>query len=545
MSPGREIDTLAPVPPTPSLFTRRRFLRLLGQGALVAAVPAPSLPAASADANAVTLSILHTTDLHGHILPTVDYHAHPDLGGLARCATQIRAWQSANSHWVLLDIGDVYQGTAVSLASQGALMIRLLNALNYDAWVVGNHEFDWGTDTFAARVAESNMPVLSGNALIAGQTVGTATDSAHPLSRLRPWIIKEVAGFRIAIVGLTTPALSTWLPPENLRGFEPLDPVESLRTILTELAPQKPDAIVLAGHMGLIRKDDFANQIGALTLDFPQLTVCIGAHTHQDHSGEWINGVLYTQADHYGIHVGKVDLTFDRATRKLLRHEAVTVLMDHQVAFDPQVMSLAQNDLAAADQLLARKIGELTEPFRASTVFGQPGEQERLIASAMLAALRQKGGDADVVLHGLFDDTHDLAAGPVTVGDAWRVLLYENQIVTVDISGADLLAVAQEVATAKDLRQLMGLQVAATREGAAWKVTGLKTAAGAPLSDAKLYRVALNSYDSQSGGGRLPLLAQLVAAPSSHRVLHPVETRDALIDFFTTRGKVGRGLLLV
>jgi 2',3'-cyclic-nucleotide 2'-phosphodiesterase/3'-nucleotidase len=189
---------------------------MLGQGSLLVALPG-SLWADEADA--VTISILHTTDLHGHILPTVDYNDHPDLGGLARCATQIRQWRRANPNSVLLDIGDVYQGTELGLRTRGATMIRCLNALAYDAWVVGNHEFDWGLEAFADCVGLSAMPVLAGNAMVAGKPVGTLGESAGPLARLRPWLLKEVAGFRLAIISLTTPALATWLPPEKWRGL--------------------------------------------------------------------------------------------------------------------------------------------------------------------------------------------------------------------------------------------------------------------------------------------------------------------------------------
>src|SRR3984957_15804265 len=150
------------------VVSRRRFLRALGQGALWAALPAPLW---ADQGEVVTISILHTTDLHGHILPTVDYNDRPDLGGLARCATQIRQWRRDNPNSLLLDIGDVYQGTELGLRTRGATMIRCFYALAYDAWVVGNHEFDWGLEAFADCVALSSMPVLSGNAMVAGAPV--------------------------------------------------------------------------------------------------------------------------------------------------------------------------------------------------------------------------------------------------------------------------------------------------------------------------------------------------------------------------------------
>jgi 2',3'-cyclic-nucleotide 2'-phosphodiesterase/3'-nucleotidase len=521
-------------------YSRRRFLRALGQGTLLAALPGP-LWAETDDT--VTISILHTTDLHGHILPTVDYNDNPDLGGLARCATQFRQWQRENPNALLLDIGDVYQGTEFSLHSRGATMIRCLNALAYDAWVVGNHEFDWGLEVLASAVGLSAMPVLSGNAMVHDQPVGRIGDAAGSLARMRPYIFKEIVGIRLAIVSLTTPALSSWLPPELLSGFEVLDPVETLRTLMVEIGAQKPDAIVLAGHMGLTRRDDYANRIGALTREFPQLVACLGGHTHQNHGSETVNGVLYTQADHFGIYAGKVDLTFDRASRRLLGRSACTVPMDRQIAQDPLVLSLARVELDAAEQILNQPIGELTEAFDIQSSFGHPSDVERLIGSAILASLHKRDVAVDVVVHGLFDNKHPLAAGMKTIADTWAVLPYENEIVTVDISRGDLLALAHDFGAGTEIRNLMGVTVQSSGSANTFRVDDLRAADGSPLPEKPTYRVALNSYDSQSGGERFTTVAKLVARPLSRRVLHPIQTRDALIDFFITRGKVGKGSL--
>lgn len=523
-------------------YSRRRFLRALGQGTLLAALPG-SLWAESSEA--VTISILHTTDLHGHIVPTVDYNDNPDLGGLARCATQFRQWQRENPNTLLLDIGDVYQGTEFGLHTRGATMIRCLNALAYDAWVVGNHEFDWGLDAFAATVGLSSMPVLSGNAMLHGQPVGKLGDSAGPLAKLRPYLLKNIADIRLAVVSLTTPALSSWLAPEQMAGFEVLDPVETLRALLREVSAQKPDAILLAGHMGLTRRDDYANRIGALTREFPQLVACLGGHTHQNHSSETVNGVLYTQADHYGIYAGKVDLTFDRTSRRLLSRKACTVQMDHQIALDPLVLSLAKSELDATDQILAQPIGELTEAFNVDSAFGHPSDVERLIGSAIVAALHKKNLLIDVVVHGLFDNKHPLTAGSKTVADTWAVLPYENEIVTIEITRADLLALAHDFGSGAETRNLMGVSVISSGSGNTFRIDDLRAADGSRLPDKDSYRVALNSYDSQSGGQRFTTVAKLVARASSQRILHPIQTRDALIDFFLTRQKVGRALLLV
>src|SRR5438067_11943052 len=118
-------------------WTRRDFLKLAVRTGLLGAFPTLASAAAALESDTVCISILHTTDLHGHILPTADYHGNPDYGGLARCAAQIRRWRWQNSNSILIDVGYGYPGTDVSLRNKGELMIDLFNHLRYDAWIVG------------------------------------------------------------------------------------------------------------------------------------------------------------------------------------------------------------------------------------------------------------------------------------------------------------------------------------------------------------------------------------------------------------------------
>src|SRR5881394_4275227 len=158
-------------------WSRREFLKLAGRAGLVKAVPTLASATAALNADTVCISILHTTDLHGHILPTSDYDGNSDRGGLARCVTQIRRWRRQNRNSILIDIGDVYQGTEVSLRTNGTLMIDLFNHLKYDAWIVGNHEFDWGVERFMNALTKSKMPVLAANMSMEGKASGEILDS--------------------------------------------------------------------------------------------------------------------------------------------------------------------------------------------------------------------------------------------------------------------------------------------------------------------------------------------------------------------------------
>src|SRR5207245_7855980 len=91
-------------------WSRRDFVKLLSRAGIAGAVPTLA-KAAGLSPDVITISILHTTDLHGHILPTVDYDGSPDVGGFARCVTQIRRWRRHNPNTILIDAGDIYQGT--------------------------------------------------------------------------------------------------------------------------------------------------------------------------------------------------------------------------------------------------------------------------------------------------------------------------------------------------------------------------------------------------------------------------------------------------
>ena len=288
-------------------WTRRDFLRLAGRAGLLGAFPTLANAAAALEPDTACISILHTTDLHGHILPTSDYDGSTDRGGLARCVTQIRRWRSQNPNSILIDVGDVYQGTEVSLRNQGELMIDLFNHLKYDAWVIGNHEFDWGIEPFTNALQKSAMPVLGANTTLDGKPAGSSSDSQHPFAKVQPFVVKEIEGIKIAIIGITTPGMSFWLPREFTVGIDFQHPVEPVRRAIAKAKGEGADAIVLTGHMGLKPRtggDDFANTVMALTSEFPDVAAFLAGHTHQAIPSRLTNRVLLTQADHFGIHVG-------------------------------------------------------------------------------------------------------------------------------------------------------------------------------------------------------------------------------------------------
>ncbi len=516
-------------------WSRREFLKLAGRAGLVSAVPTLASATAALNADTVCISILHTTDLHGHILPTADYNGNPNYGGLARCAAQIRRWRRQNSNSILIDVGDVYQGTDVSLRNKGELMIDLFNHLNYDAWIVGNHEFDWGMETFIDALQRSTMPVLAANFARNGKPAGASSDSEHPFAKIQPLIVKEIAGIKLAIIGVTTPGMPFWFVPEFTRGIEFQHPVEPVRRAITRAKSEGASVIVISGHMGLKMRtggDDFANTVMALTSEFPEVAVFIAGHTHQAIPSRVTNGTLFTQADHFGIHVGRVDLLFDRNSKKLLHREAICELMDNRFHSDHVIVSRAKSQLAESEAALSQPVGELAETLRGRSRPGSPSDVERLIGAAISEALAERSVPVDGVMHGAFDDRATLVAGPKTLNDIWNLIPYENYIVTAQLSSEEIKAVMEEVFTSHEKRNLLGLEVKTQGRGIDCRIVSMTLPNGQSLERNKKYVIALNSFDSRSGGHHFMKLRALLERPAAQYVLHPVQTRDALIGYF-------------
>ena len=519
--------------------TRREFLRTIGQAGLFFATPQIAR-LAEGSSDLVQISILHTTDLHGHILPTSDYSGNPNLGGFARCATQIRRWRRQNPNSVLIDVGDVYQGTDVSLRTNGELMIDLFNYFKFDAWIVGNHEFDWGIETFTNALTRSAMPVLAANMSIEGKPSGALSDPQNPFAKLRPYILKEFDGIKVAIIGVTTPGMPFWFRPEFIRGFDFEHSVEPVRDAIASAKGEGVNAIVLAGHMGLKSRgggDDFANNVVALTSEFPEIAAFIAGHTHQLISSRQSNEVLLTQADHFGIHLGRVDLTFDRASKKLLHRESRCELMDRRIRLNHVVLSRAKPFLDESTAELAKPIGTLSETLRYRGRPGEPSEVEELIGAAIIEELQQRSVHVDGALHGVFDE-RDFEAGPKTVDDIWRLIPFENYVVTAALTPEEIKAMMEEVFASRESRNLIGFEIQTEGTRYERQVTDLRLVDGRPIERGRRYPIAFNSFDSRSGGHRFMKLRAMLEMAATNCTFHPVLTRDSVIRHFRRYGVV-------
>lgn len=529
-------STASPSVFNPRAMHRRDFLRVMAGASAFAALP-PPLHALQSGLR--TVSILHTTDLHGNILPTSTYEGVSNVGGIARCATQIHLWRRQNPYSMLIDAGDVYQGTQVGLSTRGQIMIHVFNHMNYDAWIIGNHEFDWGMDAVNAVLNASTMPALSANSLLEGIPAGDVTDTTNPLSRVAPHVIKEMGGFKVGVIGVTTPGMPFWFHEKLFAGFEFLDPIEPVRRSIQMMRADHVDAIVLAGHMGLRRGgDDFANRTVSLMREFPEVVAFIGGHTHQDVPNQSVHDIPFTQANYFGIHMGRLDITFSLDTRDVVAVQPMTSYMDSRFAIDPTILSMTARDLEQADEISATPVGTLGRTLSIDSGVAQPSEVEELIGAVIYEGMAARGVEVDAVIHGLIFPDGDFEAGDKTIGDLWSVMPYENMVVTAELNRDEISTILREVYTDWSRRNIMGMFADASGRGQRLDIHEIYDRWGHPLHPTQRYTVAFNSYDASSGGNRYLALRDILRQPESRMTFHPVQTRDTMIDYFTARDVV-------
>ncbi len=481
----------------------------------------------AAPARHVDLTILHTTDLHGCLLPTKDYEGRTNVGGLLRCATLIRQVRAEEPKALLIDCGDLYQGAPESFLTDGRIMMRALEALRYDAWIIGNHEFDWGLPAMTRLHDMAATPMLAAN-------ITARPKRPHPFPKMQPYLIREVDGVRVAIVGLITPGVPTWSTPDLLGDclFERSAP--ALQRIMPRVRAESPDVLILATHQGFkVKGDDHANEINAIARAFPEFDAIIGGHSHEPVPEAWVDGrMLYTQAGYYGIWLGRLDLTYDTVARRVVRKSARLYDVDETVPRDAELENLFSADLRRAESYLNQKVGHANAPIRwQGDEFGRSPVQQ-IIARAIARA-----SGAEIVLHGILSE-EDLPEGELRMADVWRIVPYENRVAVLHLTPAELMEILEENAANRRPTSFMGIYGASYQWGVgpdgARRPDRLVLADGSLPQARKRYTVAVNSYVVASGGGRYRRLREIAERPESRMRMLDLDTRTAVIEYIRT-----------
>ena len=246
-------------------MNRRGFL------AASAALAASRLPLRAQDPGG-RITLLHTNDTHSRIEPF-----GPGMGGLsgrggiARRATMVKQLRAELGPVLLLDSGDVFQGTPYYNQFKGKLDYRLMSMVGYDAATLGNHDFDSGVDALLEAMTEANFPFLNCNF--------DCKDAPALGKRLLPWLVKEFPGVRVGLTGVGVD-FQNLVAPKDHKGVAWRDPYQSLRPVVQHLREkQKVDLVVVLSHLGHDSKGERWDDL-QMPKAVPGIDAIIGGHSH-------------------------------------------------------------------------------------------------------------------------------------------------------------------------------------------------------------------------------------------------------------------------
>jgi len=405
----------------------------------------------------VKVTVLATTDLHGNLYPIDYYSDRPANRGLAKVATLIRERRAANPNTLLIDCGDTIQGTPLEYIYQtfvrtGRLPLKLaftaepfqadpmmlaMNALQYDAMVVGNHEFNFGLKNLNRARSDARFPWLSANTELTDR-------AAKGFDR---YLLKTVGGVKMAVIGVTTPAIPSWEKPENYAPYRFEQAKEAVEKSMAELralpAARRPDLILLAAHAGLgrdpktgqTRIDEVAgeNQIYDIATMVPGIDAIVFGHTHAELGELKLNGVLLTQPKNWGISLAEITLELDSKPGggwTVASKNSRVIPVTEQTVADEEILRIARPYHEMTQRYLNTQITKSSESLN-----GRLGRvQDSALVDAVQAA-ELHYAKADVSFTALFNPRVTVPKGPVTVRQIASLYVYDNELYAIEGTG--------------------------------------------------------------------------------------------------------------
>jgi 5'-nucleotidase len=285
------------------MINRRTFLTTSAAfGVTLAGFPRELLKASAAD---TVITILHTNDTHSQIDPLPANDPNAGKGGIARRATLVKSVRKENPNTLLVDAGDVLQGTPYFNFYKGEVEYKAMSAVGYDVGTLGNHEFDNGVEALAAALKFANFDIVSANYDVKGTAL-------EPL--VKRYVVKTVGGIRVGLFGLGVSPVAL-ITPDNFKGVTYIDPVSAARDVVKKLREDERCALVVCmSHLGYNDDPQRGDRLVASQID--GIDFIASGHTHtfmkEPVTQTQPCGAKTTifQVGKSGIYVGRVDFTF-------------------------------------------------------------------------------------------------------------------------------------------------------------------------------------------------------------------------------------------
>jgi 5'-nucleotidase/UDP-sugar diphosphatase len=352
------------------------------------------------------LTILHTNDLHARLLPDTK-----NLGGFAEYATVIRRETAGCHTCIVMNAGDLVQGTPVSTIFRGAPVYDIANKLGIDVSTLGNHEFDYGWEMVRKFFQVGKFPTISANIV----------DDNGKLLTPRPYLITKVNGIRVAVIGAVMGNLvSKYLAPGLAGPWHAAPVVETVQKYVDEIG-DRADLIVLLAHIEPEERSEVLRKV-------PGVAVVVTGHSHRGlEKAEVVDGRVGVECKAYGVELGRLDLQVDTVHKSVASWEWKKIPVDAgTVKPDPVVKKMVDKWEAKVSKVVDVPIGESKREIAGPDL---KRLMERAVAEEMHAdfAYMNQGGVRD-----------RLPAGKLLARSIWNIMPFDNKMVIGKVKGSQL-----------------------------------------------------------------------------------------------------------
>ncbi len=395
-----------------------------------------------------TVTILATSDLHGRLYP-YEYALDSEVeAGLAKVATIVEQERVLNEDLIVIDNGDAIESNLISLFNTDEYdmnpMIEAMNMIGYDAWTLGNHEFNFGLDILNKNIDAFNGAVLGGNI--------KKTDGSDFVD---PYTIIEQDGVSIAIVGLTAPYIDIWEAgtPEHYTGLEFLDPAVVAQDIIDEINLEHPEVDLVIGsfHMGLDSeemKEGYNDGVEYIAENVDGFDAIVAGHAHAAFGAadnqKIINDTIIVEPGSYGSYVAKLEFEMkeEKEGEYSIQSGYSDLLSVNGVEASQEILTEMKYVDEVSKAKAYSKIGEATGDFLPEEDFvGVPIAQTQDTALVdLINEVQLYYSGADVAATAFMDSNADLKAGEIQFKDAALIYKYDNTLQSYEITGAQLKA---------------------------------------------------------------------------------------------------------
>lgn len=422
-----------------------------------------------------TITIFYTSDEEGYLESISD--KSKTYGGAANvmAAMRQRGYRLDSDDALLLSGGDMWTGPAISSWFQGASTVQVANAMGYDATALGNHEFDFGQEIIRANEVAMDFPILSANATVA--------KTGKLLDFCTPYIIREISGVRVAIIGLTTRKTPFIVTPKYVEGLAFTDYEEAIRNTVPQARAEGADLVIVISH---ICPSELRKLVPvASELSIPLLA---GGHCHSEVENFEDEGVRIIGSGAHWQSFAQIDIAFDTGTGKVLRTQAELVSIEYPIDANPLTPD------ADIEAIVTEWSAKVEEELGTVIGYSRTGiDKDWPLYNLLLDAWLWTFPKADIAISNLGGYREALPPGDITRADIVAALPFDNTIIDVELSGKQV---------ADNLLCCGGAVAGLTYNLSDGRIAA-KLKDGSDLDPGASYRVLVNSFMYEGGSGYL------------------------------------------